>query len=109
MYFKSHGIMYSRWSSTPLALKATAGLRLLPGEQAQVLLEKVKELFRSSPFLLPKDDVKIMDGVNEGIFAWVTVNYLLQLFGESSNTVGTIDLGGVSLQRIYLFLLKKLK
>lgn len=30
------------WSSTPLMLRATAGLRLLPGEKANILLDKVR-------------------------------------------------------------------
>lgn len=31
------------WSSTPLVLRATAGLRLLPGEKATHLLDKVSK------------------------------------------------------------------
>uniref|UniRef100_A0A9J8BYI4 Ectonucleoside triphosphate diphosphohydrolase 6 n=2 Tax=Cyprinus carpio TaxID=7962 RepID=A0A9J8BYI4_CYPCA len=31
------------WSSSPLILRATAGLRLLPGEKATILLDKVRE------------------------------------------------------------------
>lgn len=31
------------WSSSPLMLRATAGLRLLPGEKATILLDKVRE------------------------------------------------------------------
>lgn len=34
-------IPQSMWSKTPLALKATAGLRLLPTERAAALLNKV--------------------------------------------------------------------
>lgn len=34
-------IPFDFWKATPLVLKATAGLRLLPGEKAQKLLEKV--------------------------------------------------------------------
>lgn len=37
---KQH-IPYDFWKATPLVLKATAGLRLLPGEKAQKLLQKV--------------------------------------------------------------------
>lgn len=32
----------SLWSVTPLVLKATAGLRLLPGQLADKLLDKVR-------------------------------------------------------------------
>lgn len=40
------------WKFTPLVLKATAGLRLLPGEKAQKLLEKV--LFLVFPLAFQK-------------------------------------------------------
>lgn len=40
---KQH-IPYDFWKATPLVLKATAGLRLLPGEKAQKLLQKVFRL-----------------------------------------------------------------
>ena len=32
------------WISTPIALKATAGLRLLPGDQANAILNEVSEI-----------------------------------------------------------------
>lgn len=85
-----------KWHNTPLALKATAGLRLLPEKQSQALLNKVNELFKNSPFKIRDKPVSIMDGTDEGIFAWLTVNYLLDLIGY--DTVGTIDLGGGSMQ-----------
>ncbi|MGH0149420.1 UNVERIFIED_CONTAM: hypothetical protein FKN15_015693 [Acipenser sinensis] len=53
------------WKSTPLVLKATAGLRLLPGEKAKQLLDKVKDIFQASPFLSREDCVSIMDGSDE--------------------------------------------
>ncbi|RXM28547.1 Ectonucleoside triphosphate diphosphohydrolase 6 [Acipenser ruthenus] len=53
------------WKSTPLVLKATAGLRLLPGQKAKQLLDKVKDIFQSSPFLSREDCVSIMDGSDE--------------------------------------------
>ncbi|KAK1793685.1 hypothetical protein P4O66_011452 [Electrophorus voltai] len=87
------------WGSTPLALRATAGLRLLPGEKATRLLDKVKEVFGTSPFLHGPDGVKIMDGTDEGVFAWITVNFLLgSLPGSEIPTVGMLDLGGGSTQ-----------
>lgn len=93
----------SHWKMTPVVLKATAGLRLLPGQKAQALLLEVEEIFKKSPFLVPDDSVGIMDGSDEGILAWVTVNFLTgQLHGRGQETVGTLDLGGASTQITFL-------
>uniref|UniRef100_A0ABM5FFU5 Ectonucleoside triphosphate diphosphohydrolase 6 n=1 Tax=Pogona vitticeps TaxID=103695 RepID=A0ABM5FFU5_9SAUR len=87
------------WNSTPLVLKATAGLRLLPGEKAQILLDKVKDVFQESPFLVSDDCVSIMDGTYEGISAWITVNFLTgRLNAPGKKSVGMLDLGGGSIQ-----------
>lgn len=87
------------WSRTPLILKATAGLRLLPADQAEGLLRSVKELFEKVPFLTNDKSVEIMDGVDEGIFSWFTVNFLLErINGNPANTVAALDLGGGSTQ-----------
>lgn len=93
----------SHWKRTPVVLKATAGLRLLPEQKAQTLLLEVEEIFKNSPFLVPDDSVSIMDGSYEGILAWVTVNFLTgQLHGRGQETVGTLDLGGASTQITFL-------
>ncbi|XP_050988737.1 ectonucleoside triphosphate diphosphohydrolase 6 [Labeo rohita] len=87
------------WSSSPVMLRATAGLRLLPGEKATILLDKVKEVFSESLFLYRPDSVSIMDGTDEGMSAWITVNFLLGgLHGTETPTVGMLDLGGGSTQ-----------
>lgn len=65
------------WTKTPLVLRATAGLRLLPQEKAENLLNSMRQLFRATPFLTDDDSVAIMDGTDEGIFSWFTVNFLL--------------------------------
>ncbi|XP_014690717.1 ectonucleoside triphosphate diphosphohydrolase 6 isoform X19 [Equus asinus] len=96
-------IPFDFWKATPLVLKATAGLRLLPGEKAQKLLEKVKEVFKASPFLVGDDCVSIMNGTDEGVSAWITINFLtgsLETPGRSS--VGMLDLGGGSTQITFL-------
>ncbi|XP_034164074.1 ectonucleoside triphosphate diphosphohydrolase 6 isoform X2 [Pangasianodon hypophthalmus] len=89
----------AQWSSTPLALRATAGLRLLPGKKATHLLDKVREVFDASSFPHRPDSVSIMDGTDEGVSAWITVNFLLGgLHGSKVPTVGMLDLGGGSTQ-----------
>jgi Golgi nucleoside diphosphatase len=66
-------------SCTPLAVKATAGLRLLGEAQSRAILEAVeKRIHAKYPFPLPASDgVIIMDGKDEGVYAWITTNYLL--------------------------------
>uniref|UniRef100_A0A3B3UU76 nucleoside diphosphate phosphatase n=1 Tax=Poecilia latipinna TaxID=48699 RepID=A0A3B3UU76_9TELE len=76
----------SQWTRTPVVLKATAGLRLLPGDKAEQLLDQVRALFRESPFLSAEDGVSIMDGTDEGTS------------GPDRPTVGMLDLGGGSTQ-----------
>ncbi|XP_032408706.1 ectonucleoside triphosphate diphosphohydrolase 6 isoform X2 [Xiphophorus hellerii] len=89
----------SQWTRTPVVLKATAGLRLLPGDRAEQLLDRVRALFQESPFLSTEDSVSIMDGTDEGISAWITINFLTGgLQGLDRPTVGMLDLGGGSTQ-----------
>uniref|UniRef100_A0A9J7X0B5 nucleoside diphosphate phosphatase n=1 Tax=Cyprinus carpio carpio TaxID=630221 RepID=A0A9J7X0B5_CYPCA len=91
------------WKRTPVLFRATAGLRLLPPEKAHALLEEVQDVFDESPFYVPVDSVSIMNGTNEGILAWVTVNFLTgRLHRNAQKTVGILDLGGGSTQITFL-------
>ena len=89
-------------AGTNLELRATAGLRLLPGAQADDILEAVRGRFAASPFHSSRDDVSILDGSDEGAYMWLTMNYLLgNLEKGYAGTVGSIDLGGGSVQQAY--------
>jgi apyrase len=90
-------------ASTSISLRATAGLRLLPGGQADALLAAVRKLLARYPFIMSGEDaVSIMDGAHEGAFAWLTLNYLLgRLGGGPEATVAAIDLGGGSVQEAF--------
>lgn len=88
--------------ATSLSLKATAGLRLLPGSKADDILAAVRKFLASYPFQLKADAVGIMDGAHEGAFAWLTLNYLLgKLDKGPAGTVAAIDLGGGSVQEAF--------
>jgi len=74
---------------------------MLPGGAAQSILDATHKLFQGYNFQLGRQEtsVFIMDGVDEGKYAWVTVNYLLGRLGKpASETVGVFDLGGGSTQ-----------
>lgn len=90
------------WPSTPLAFKATAGLRLLGASNSEDILNAIRDVFAISGFSTNENSVEIMDGTDEGIFSWYTVNYLSGLI-SSRNTVAALDLGGGSTQVTYEF------
>ena len=91
------------WSKTPITLKATAGLRLLPQEESEAIIKEVKKVLENSGFQ-PDDEeklIEIMNPMEEGLFAWFTVNYLLGSFGSNkhlSGSAASLDLGGGSTQ-----------
>lgn len=93
-------IPQSEWPRTLLTMKATAGLRLLPEHKANNILEECRKLFETSGFQTTKNSISIMEGTDEGIFSWFTVNFLLDRFNSLSSqaTVAALDLGGGSTQ-----------
>lgn len=94
-------------SCTPVAVKATAGLRLLGEEMSQKILEAVRTRLETQyPFPVvsrEKGGVEIMKGEDEGVFAWITTNYLLGKIGgpDETPTAAVFDLGGGSTQIVF--------
>ncbi len=92
---------------TPVAVKATAGLRLTGPEKSQKILDAVRtHLETNYPFpVVSKEEngVAIMDGSDEGVYAWITTNYLLGKIGgpDHSETAAVFDLGGGSTQIVF--------
>ncbi|KAG8937201.1 Guanosine-diphosphatase [Tulasnella sp. 418] len=92
---------------TKVAVKATAGLRLLGTDASQDILDAVKARLKSNyKFQLAgADAVTIMDGKDEGVFAWITANYLLGTIGGTNKhdrpTYAVLDLGGASTQIVF--------
>ncbi|XP_056331309.1 ectonucleoside triphosphate diphosphohydrolase 3 [Danio aesculapii] len=97
-------------NSTPVFLGATAGMRLLhmtnEGRSNDVL-KKMKNYLSSLPFKF--QNASIISGQEEGLYGWMTVNYLKGNFLEKNlwnawihphgaKTVGSLDLGGASTQ-----------
>lgn len=92
---------------TPVAVKATAGLRMLGATESQAILDAVKaRLAEAYPFPLSNEDpVVIMDGKDEGVYAWITANYLLNTIRADSpredQPYAVLDLGGASTQIVF--------
>jgi guanosine-diphosphatase len=94
-------------SCTPVAVKATAGLRLLGPEKSEKILDAVRTRLETEyPFpVVSKENngVIIMEGKDEGVYAWITTNYLLGKIGgpDHSPTAAIFDLGGGSTQIVF--------
>uniref|UniRef100_A0A8C1TCN3 Ectonucleoside triphosphate diphosphohydrolase 3 n=1 Tax=Cyprinus carpio TaxID=7962 RepID=A0A8C1TCN3_CYPCA len=99
-----------RHNSTPVFLGATAGMRLLhmkDEETSNAILKNIKNYLSSLPFNF--QNASIISGQEEGLYGWITVNYLKGNFLEKNlwnawvhphgaETVGSLDLGGASTQ-----------
>lgn len=92
---------------SPVAVKATAGLRLLGPEMSDAILKAVRtrlETVYPFPVVSEKENgVAVMDGKDEGVFAWITTNFLLGNIGgpEKTKTAAVFDLGGGSTQVVF--------
>lgn len=120
-------------SCTPIVLRATAGLRLLPEDKVITILGVVRSWLAEHGFPLGEYHVEhrrfdsskavsVMEGSDEGVLAWITVNFLQgrithqslgrspqatkldnyeQLSMVASRTSVVMDLGGGSTQLVF--------
>lgn len=85
-------------------------MRLLPEREKQALLDEICTYARKSTDFLITDcstNVKVISGVNEGLYGWLAANYLLGGFDDPEahdhgkdghHTYGFLDMGGASAQ-----------
>ncbi|CAH1783850.1 unnamed protein product [Owenia fusiformis] len=111
----------SKHSSTPIYLGATAGMRLLKESNSTIsdgILSSVRQTIQSYPFKVSNSlsQVRIITGAEEGVFGWITVNFLFGSFGNfkpsvwldlqpsqnAEETLGALDMGGASTQITFL-------
>ncbi|XP_075435266.1 ectonucleoside triphosphate diphosphohydrolase 8-like isoform X4 [Ascaphus truei] len=99
-----------RQAETPVYLGATAGMRLLRLEDAEVadnVLIEVSKTIRHYP--VDFRGARIITGAEEGSYGWITINYLMESFMKYSfsgqwirpiynKIYGALDLGGASTQ-----------
>lgn len=89
---------------TPVTLRATSGLRLLRGVEADALLTEVRRLIE--PYGFEDGGAEIMDGGDEAEYIWLAANYLTGTFQPGmyalKNPCAVVDLGGGAMQMVYL-------
>lgn len=104
-----------KWSQTTLYVLCTAGMRFLGDvDQAAILGHLSHSIALNYPFYLPQDAIQVISGQMEGVYSWLTINYLMHRFdpehhhldtqrssgdgGAVVGTVGSLDMGGASMQ-----------
>ncbi|KXJ26142.1 Ectonucleoside triphosphate diphosphohydrolase 1 [Exaiptasia diaphana] len=75
-------------------------------KEQEAIFNEVDRLFldkKFCPFSYRKGDARIITGEEEGIYGWITLNFLEGRFSPSVKiaTLGALDLGGASTQNAY--------
>jgi Golgi apyrase len=97
-------------AEAPIFLLATAGMRLLTKDQQVEILKETCHFFKTqSNFRVDPpstagpcgSSIRIITGEEEGLFGWLSVNYLMDGFtghSQDRTTYGFLDMGGASTQ-----------
>ncbi|XP_057953728.1 probable apyrase 6 isoform X2 [Malania oleifera] len=97
--FAKRRVPRSEWGSTRVQFMASGELEKLGFRVRDAILESCRQVLRASGFLFKDDWAAVMKGGEEGVYAWVAVNYALGNLGrEPHETIGVVELGGASAQ-----------
>uniref|UniRef100_A0A672GEX0 nucleoside-triphosphate phosphatase n=1 Tax=Salarias fasciatus TaxID=181472 RepID=A0A672GEX0_SALFA len=121
--FAAAHVPQSKHKETPLYILCTAGMRLLPNsQQAAILEDLVTNVPLEFDFLFSSSHAEVISGKQEGVYAWIGINFVLGRFDHADEedatvevttgaqnqhpisrrrTVGIMDMGGASLQIAY--------
>lgn len=98
-------------SQTPFILYATAGMRMLPIEEQNALINAARLSLakQADQYGYPQpldEDVRVISGTEEGGFIWITDNYLNGNLAKDTlstgNTVAALEMGGASSEIAFL-------
>ncbi|XP_005808552.1 ectonucleoside triphosphate diphosphohydrolase 4 isoform X2 [Xiphophorus maculatus] len=123
--FAAQHIPKHKHQETPLYILCTAGMRILPESQQEAILEDLRtDIPVHFNFLFSDSHVEVISGKQEGVYAWIGINFVLGRFNHVDNdgeavvevnvpgtdhqealmrkrTAGVLDMGGVSTQIAY--------
>ncbi|XP_077574977.1 ectonucleoside triphosphate diphosphohydrolase 7-like [Stigmatopora nigra] len=121
--FAASHVPQNKHKETPLYILCTAGMRLLPDSQQTAILDDlVNDVPLDFDFLFSRSHTEVISGKQEGVYAWIGINFVLGRFDHADDeeatvevttgsqhqqpisrrrTVGILDMGGASLQIAY--------
>ena len=81
----------------PISILSTGGMRLLTVKDQNKIYTSLKNFIKENyPFTIR--EIKTISGEKEGLFGWLTINYLTKTFQRGQPTFGSIDMGDASTQ-----------
>lgn len=84
---------------TPLWIKATAGMRLIPREKISALFGAMDKHMKGKREPFKYMGSEVLGGEEEAVFAWISMNFILGgIFDGYKKTSGILDMGGASMQ-----------
>ncbi|XP_063304578.1 ectonucleoside triphosphate diphosphohydrolase 4 isoform X1 [Pelobates fuscus] len=123
--FAAGHIPREKHKETPLYILCTAGLRILTESQQEAILEDLRtDIPVHYDFLFSDSHAEVISGKQEGVYAWIGINFVLGRFDHIDDeddavvevnvpgsddkeailrkrTAGILDMGGVSTQIAY--------
>lgn len=121
--FAAAHVPKNKHKETPLYILCTAGMRLLPeSQQTDILEDLIADIPLEFDFLFSRSHAEVISGKQEGVYAWIGINFVLGRFDHADEedvtvevttssqnqrpisrrrTVGIMDMGGASLQIAY--------
>ncbi|CDO93883.1 unnamed protein product [Kluyveromyces dobzhanskii CBS 2104] len=109
--FAKDVIPANKISETPVFIQATAGMRLLSKRKQDLILQELCKSIKTDTSFLLKDcssQIQIIDGETEGLYGWLSLNYLLGNFNNFDSkysqhpSSGFMDMGGASTQLAFM-------
>ena len=105
----AENIPKSKWASTQVFIKGTAGMRLLSEEKQEKLWTNLLLINKDNrnPFHLFRRNLGTIDGDDEAYYAVLASNYIAKSIDgrlqrvEGTEMVGALDMGGSSTQLIF--------
>ncbi|XP_078587377.1 ectonucleoside triphosphate diphosphohydrolase 4-like isoform X1 [Branchiostoma floridae x Branchiostoma japonicum] len=126
LQYAAYHIPRNKHKETPLYILATAGMRMLSESDQEDILDNLREnVPLDYEFLFSDTHVEVISGKQEGVYAWIGINFVLGRFNHAEEddpmvkvefdqtslsepsqlpsilrkrTVGVLDMGGGSLQ-----------
>jgi hypothetical protein len=99
----NHIIENNNCYNIPVHILSTGGMRLLPESQNIAINTYILSKLKNVGFNNKQNEATTIPGWQEGLYSWLDINYLNNVFDSNQNTQNLIEVGGASAQIAFEF------